>query len=330
MPQSGRFYPAGMLPFDDIRRLMPNFYLDVDKMMPYRHYPKHDFKRTDDTEMLIAQIQSRLSDNIRSVAREHDTYLSLTAGRDSRMLLAAARDGVARAEFFTYDDAKETVDLHVAKKIAAKYKLSWRALPATHSSPEALNQWQVDVGHCVAGAIWRHSPSFAQLGPGRVRMPGLGGEIGRCFYWRPHDRADSTLSPVDLLARMKLPTDDMSLWNMETWIKSIPAWLNAYDVLDLAYIEHRLGCWAGPALYGSDQYFAGQLVPFGDRYIIERMLSLPPEYRLQQGMARDIIRQAWPELLELLFNRYTGIRRYCSRHGMRSYARQLKRAMQRR
>jgi hypothetical protein len=245
------------------------------------------------------------------------------------MLLAADRDVLDYAQLFTYGEVRETQDIHIARQIAKQQDLSWQPLPLTHASAEDLEQWQATVGYCVAGAIWKHSPRFTGLKPGRVRMPGLGGEIGRSFYWRSHDRADSTLSPADLLTRMKLPTDDTSSLAMEMWCKSLPGWLNTYDVLDLAYIEHRLGCWAGPALYGSDEYFAGQLVPFADRYLIERMLSLPPDYRAKQGLARDLIARAWPELLRWPFNRFTGIRRYCSRAGMRYYARQMKRAVRR-
>ena len=328
MPESGKFYPAGMTPFQSIRRVMPNFFLDLETMSTYRHWPQHSFKRPDDTADLITQIQSRLSDNIYTVAQEHGIYLSLTAGRDSRMLLAAARGMLDNIKLFTYDSQRITVDIHIARQIAAKNNLSWRLLPSTLPSAQDLEEWQVNVGHCVAGSIWQHSKDFSQLTSTHMRMPGLGGEIGRSYYWQPYDRSDSIIRAPDLLLRMHLPTDTTSLRNVDDWLASLPSWLDTYDVLDLAYIEHRLGCWAGPSLYGSDPYFLGQLVPFGDRYLIERMLSLPPHYRQKQEMTRDIICEAWPELLSFPFNRYTGIRYHFSRTGMRYHVRRLKRMMQ--
>jgi hypothetical protein len=70
MPESGRFYPAGLTPFKGVTRLLPNHYLDLDRMTTYRHWPLHNFKQQSDTADLITQIYSRLSANIRSVTQE--------------------------------------------------------------------------------------------------------------------------------------------------------------------------------------------------------------------------------------------------------------------
>jgi len=327
MPKSGKFYPAGLTPFKSVLRLMPNFFLDLETMSVSRHWPQRNFKRDYENTNVIHQIVLRLGNNICSVAQAHDVYLSLTAGRDSRMLLAASRHKIDSIKFFTYDSKYMNVDLHIATKIAKKMRLSWSALPILPSSEQYLDAWQTDVGHCVAGAIWRHSQSFSQLLPGHIRIPGLGGEIGRCYYWRSHDQSDSMISAKALLQRMHLPTDFVSLQKVNSWIESLPSWLDAYDMLDLAYIEHRLGCWAGPSLYGNDQYFHGQLAPFGDRYLIEQMLSISPDYRQRQELVHDGIRVAWPELLSFPFNRYTGIRYHFSSSGVYHHLRQLKRAM---
>ena len=81
-------------------------------------------------------------------------------------------------------------------------------------------------------------------------------------------------------------------------------------ILDLTYIEQRLGCWGGPQHYGHPHSSALRLFPFCHRKIFELMLKLPYEYRQKQELTIDIIRQEWPELLSLPFNSFTGIRAY--------------------
>lgn len=325
MPQSCKFYPAGLTPYKGVHRLLPNHYLDLETMTPHRHWPMQDFKLKDDTDDLTFEIANRLRYNIKAVAEKRQLYLSLTAGQDSRMLLAAAPPSLReQMKFFTYAELSDTVDLHIAEKLAERFGLSWTPLPYESPTQSDMDNWHRDVGDSVSGAIAKHACRFGQLDPTRVRMPGLAGEIGRAYYWRKGDWGNVP-EDATLLERMKVPaTHKPTLERMEAWRKSVPLWLNTYDLLDLAYIEHRLGCWAGPALYGTDKYFAGQIVPLADRYIIERMMSLPPEYRMEQRMAPDVIRTAWPELLKLPFNRYTGVRRYLSRHGLMQCARWVK------
>lgn len=325
----GVFLPAGLTPYASVKRLLPNHYLDLETLQPKRHWPLHEFK-IETTDLWVEQIAERLAQNISAVVRRTPAYLSLTAGQDSRMLLAAARGVLDQVGFFTYQEDRPTVDMHIAERMAARFGLQWASLKSfapinSGAFASHLALWERDVGYCVKGAIHQHAPRFGWLSPSWVRMPGLAGEIGRAYYWRKGDDSTYGISARELLARMKCPATQSSIVAMEEWLKSTPLWMDLYDLLDLAYIEHRLGCWAGPALYGSDKYFAGQVVPMGDRYIIERMMSLPPEYRMQQRMAPDVIDYLWPELLAYPFNTFTGWRRFASKHALRQCARWAKR-----
>lgn len=334
MPRSGLYYPAGMTPTTNTHRLLPNFRLDMETMTTERYWPCVPFQNSDPRKT-VPQIMDKLSNTISAIV-QRESYFSLTAGRDSRLLLAAARKYRKAIKFFTYAEEHMTIDYHMAGKIAGDMHLNWSGMLVEQPCDEDLNRWQADVGHSVAGPIWRHSASFKYLAPDHVRVTGVGGEIGRCYYWRHGDqhcwhRGDQADTHVDakvLLDRMGLPTDKATLGAMNDWFLTLPKdMLSSFDILDLAYIEHRLGCWAGPSLYGSDRYFSGQIVPFADRDLIELMMSLPPEYRMAQRMVDDGIRLCWPELLDYPFNEYTGMRRYFTIEGVKGHLRSLKHAM---
>ena len=78
-------------------------------------------------------------------------------------------------------------------------------------------------------------------------------------------------------------------------------------VLELAYVEQRLSCWAGPGHYGN-RTSRFELSPFASRRLFSRMLSLPLDYRNAEQLTSDVFPQAWPELLDLPFDEFTGPR----------------------
>ena len=76
-------------------------------------------------------------------------------------------------------------------------------------------------------------------------------------------------------------------------------------VLDLLYLEQRVGCWATPQFYGHVTPMS-YMVGFNHRRIIESFLRLPFEFRFARNLPDAVIRNRWSELLDLPFNQFTG------------------------
>jgi hypothetical protein len=106
---------------------------------------------------------------------------------------------------------------------------------------------------------------------------------------------------------MKLPSSERLQEAMRAWLRELPD-LPFSTLLDFVYLEHRLGCWAAPHLYGAAP-FAVNLTPFSHRDIFDSMLRLPSAYRRGKALGGDIISATWPELTSLPYNDYPGIRR---------------------
>jgi hypothetical protein len=139
-------------------------------------------------------------------------------------------------------------------------------------------------------------------------LTGFAGEVGRAFYSRATDSETQKMSPAELLERMNLPSSDRLQEAMRAWLCGLPD-LPLSTLLDFVYLEHRLGCWASPHLYGAAP-FAVNLTPFSHREIFDVMLRLPSAYRRGKALSGDIISAAWPELLSLPYNDYPGIRHF--------------------
>jgi hypothetical protein len=141
----------------------------------------------------------------------------------------------------------------------------------------------------------------------RAWLTGFGGEVGRAFYWRAGDDPVRPPSPERMIERLNLPRDDRTLAAWRAWQESAPH-ADTFDLLDLAYIEQRMGCWAGPHMYGAAP-FAANLSVFVRRDVFTAMMRLPVSFRRDQKLAETMIDVAWPELGELPFQQLTGIRR---------------------
>jgi len=98
---------------------------------------------------------------------------------------------------------------------------------------------------------------------------------------------------------------DILVKEAANWLKELPT-ANLLEKLDLFYLEQRLGCWAGPSMYGpvGSRFLA---YAFNSRQIYDKMLSLPADYRRAGRLSKDLIRLKWPELLEFPFNEPLGL-----------------------
>lgn len=306
----GQFYPFGLTPDRAVGRLLPNHFLELSDFSCHRHWPRDGAMAGEgqgNPESTVVSLARKLRDNVGAMAEAFPLQMSLTAGRDSRTLLAAARPYAREVMFFTtaIPDAVAQLDCHVAEALAGRFSLSHRILPWQAPEPDELEAWQRRVGHCVAGRTWHSVRTLRQLDPDRVFLPGTCAEVGRAYYWRRADLERDGLGPDEALARLGLPRSPILVEAARGWLAELPA-SRRTEILDLLYLEQRLGCWAGPAQLGHLQ--ATRVMPFADRRVFSLMFRLPPDYRYRQRLPRDLIRVLWPDLDRLPFNREPGVR----------------------
>jgi hypothetical protein len=306
MPDSDSWYPSGLTPMKNVRRLLPNHYLDLERWLCVRHWPKpSDLQKSTDFGSTVQTVVKCLKKNIGAVSRQYPVQMSLTAGRDSRMLLACSREYLHRIKFHTGVWVPSGVDSEIGRQLARKLKLNHVTLRVKLAGKSELDDWQSRTGHCVSGEIWRIHPTSRKIDPQRAFLPGCAGEVGRAYYWREGDETLERITAHDILKRTKLPATGKILENTELWLGEISN-LGWNVILDLTYIEQRLGCWAGPLQYGQDGMHRARLFPFNDREIFKAILNAPVDPRRSQMLADDILASEWPELLDLPFNKLTG------------------------
>lgn len=307
LPQNDVFLIAGVTAKRNSKRLMPNHLLDVRDWRPERHWPRQhtDLSEEPDTRKAVKQIIHQLKQTIGAVSKKYPMCFSLTAGMDSRMILACAKEHLDNAKFFTFTAGKGTVDDHISELIAKRFNLNHSFLLTQQANDVEAASWLSRTGYHLSGSILRIHKSLYRLDADRVLMPGPAGEITRrIFLWRGKDSLTKPPKAKDLLTIYNIPAYPEVLQAMEQWLAGIKH-LSPLNQLYMVYIEQRLGCWMGPQQYGNNHSLF-EFSPFNDRKIFVAGLKLPIEYRKNKKFAFDLIQETWPELNDFPFNRYPG------------------------
>lgn len=296
------WFPSGLTAHHGISRLLCNHYLDLATMQPQRHWPKADFQWANDPVDHAVRIAELTKRQVSAAISAGRVVCSLTAGNESRFLLATLRDFVDSVDFVTVDSPGANLDTVMAEKIAHRFNLRHRVVPAKEATDEQQIAWQYATGHCVGGHNRRFHPSTAELSTYDYFVTGLGGEVGRAFFWGPGDHSEMLLTASGVAARFGLPRSEEVLAATEQWLRTVTPF-NALTQLDLAYLELRMSPWAFAQACPQDAYVK-QLNPMICRETYQLMLELPPQTKRDSAFLRDAIRQLWPELLDFPINRY--------------------------
>ncbi|HQR51697.1 MAG TPA: hypothetical protein PLZ79_00375 [Burkholderiales bacterium] len=310
IPYTEGMYPFAMTSRHGVERLLPNHFLDLGEWQAVRHWPREPLAETPDVDKAVAEIAVIVKRQIAAIATAVPSYLPLTAGLDSRMLLACARRVADRLELFTraIDDRNATVDCDTARRIARRFNLKHLTLPMVEATDRDLEEWMFRIAYSTSEIRGRQCATmYKQLPGGHAVIGGQAGEIARGYYWCEGDTEASVITPERLIDICICPRDDEPLARARAWLDSLPT-NNALRILDFFFVEQDMGGWAGILPYAEcDPGFP--IFPLCHRRVVEHMLTLPLSYRQSGRLARDIIEREWPELLEWPINQPIGATR---------------------
>jgi asparagine synthetase B (glutamine-hydrolysing) len=113
------FMPGNSTPYREINHLFPNHYLNLNKKVCYRYWPKDEYIPTKIEE--AAERCSHIVEGLMAAASNRfDLCLSLSSGLDSRLVLAGSRK-IAKKITFISEVKKDTSinhpDVEIPKKI---------------------------------------------------------------------------------------------------------------------------------------------------------------------------------------------------------------------
>jgi hypothetical protein len=268
-------------------------------------------------EKVLDRLETLLLTFLRRMpAGNRTTWVTLTGGYDSRVLLAAITK--ARMEVKTFTQDYRSIPVANEEK-SRSITLADRLLPVKLARQVGIDHVWVTGAHfdrAKAQFFDTHSSNnvvdiqrefyvrdqWRFLQPGDLIVGGLCFEIGRCYFWKK--LGDAPLPSVAAIANGYHERSDSSLCQgMREWLDWVEKTPHPdLDWRDRFYIEQRLGGWQSAREQSMDLVPAELLHPMNSHDAHALSLSVPVEKRATGRHQIDLVKRMAPQLLELPIN----------------------------
>ena len=288
----------------DVFRLLPNHYLDLKAWTTIRFWPQPgEFATWRNMTAAGNLAATALKSFVAAACDSFSIASTLTAGFDSRLILASCRDDISRCSFFTLDTGSR-VDREVSRKLSDLYDLNYKLIPLRPADDVEMAAWDRAVGDCMLEAPRRTHRTLLDLEDRNAIFTGMYGEVGRCRLYR-QDFLEINLKSLDarfVVDRLTLPAHPELLENIDAWLKGLAGQPNSV-ILDLAFHELKFGSWAMGQRPVTNSIKLN-LLPFAQRSVLDAFIGVSPNEKTTDALFWSLIEQLWPQVSQLPINKF--------------------------
>jgi hypothetical protein len=293
-----RYLPGLITPFKTLKPLIANNYLDLKTNKLVRFFPRGNIETNFHTQDISNQLATIFKSQARLLCANRDVSIAITAGKDSRVTLAAF-ENVKNATSFTFTNKKTnqfSADLQIGKQLAEVKGMQHQEFDL---SQYASNDFQNLLKQRSPFPVWSNAAQLYvdEFKPTTVHIRSTVSEIGRCFYNR--GRGSMEIS-AQRLAETFTQTEYSS---EESLTKIFEEYIHAtsfetknifnYDPLDLFYWEHRNSKWQNVLCHEAEAA-TDVFIPYNNREILKLLLSAPEEARRKSIIHLEMIKLMEP------------------------------------
>lgn len=295
-------WPGDAAPLKGLRRLLPNHWLDLNTGIAHRYWPNRELTAIG-VDAALERLRPLLTGIIEAATNRFDLALGLTAGLDSRLVLAAAKPVKDRISYITVRQSKMrdnhadvTLPGRLLERRGLKHEVIFAKVSMTPQFSHAFKQ-AVYLAHDHYGAD--AEAIFHRFGRCKSVLTGSGAEVGRCSFreWLSH--AEQHALTPSLLAKLQgMEGDPFALNHFERWLTDAHDHHNI-NLLDLFEWEQGHGSWLATTQLEFNIAWREIFTPYNCREVLTTMLSVNEEYRLPPNYAlfTTLIESLWPDLL---------------------------------
>ena len=299
---SSRTMPNDYTIWKEIKRLLPNHYLDVNRKCVIRMVNQNTAKSTLSSEQaaeITLPFIKRLAEYYMS---RFSVACALTSGRDSRAVLAVlgCRKDVPIYTMNHNEFAENTPDIVVPKQIAAHVDLNYHQIKDVELTDKDVAEADKLLGEgnyskrtlMLAHTINNHFGKYAVINGDII------GQVGKCSLHR--DIPLCFASPSYFLCKLHNYTKGAKI-ALKYWLYDIRKSEEKVNSFDLFSVENRMGVWAANEneIYNMvGQYY---LNVFNSRSIIYEWTRVDRKERKNSAIHIAIIKLLKPELLDIPF-----------------------------
>lgn len=290
--------------FKGVLHLMPNHFLDIRQKQVTRFWPWKPIENID-FNTAVETCSEILKGSITAISKRSKLAIAVTAGWDSRVMLAASKDISKEVTYFVSVKGTEKdnyFEVLIPKNLLKKLDLPFYIQKCDDDiEPEFKKMIENNVSMSrtylqKAKNIYKYHLDF----DGMISVNGNISEIGRVCI-RP---LIPTKMSGENLVKLYIFNygGNYFITQFNRWIDEIKIHCeqNNLNIYDMLYWEQRLGNWG--SVYPAELDIAiDQFSPFNNRLLLTTMLSVKekfrkfPDYKLHY----KIIQKLWPETLQV-------------------------------
>src|SRR5699024_7688434 len=312
-------YPGNLTPYARTKILTPNTYYWLTANVVRRFWPIVE-PAPRSVEDAAVELLEASTNAFRAMTEGRTVRLTLTAGLDSRTILAIALHSGVPFETYTYGNQyASTVDRLLAADLADEFGFEHTVLSNKAVDP-VVTERLIESHYSLHHSSWVASLQeyFSRRDDAAVLGNAL--EIGRSNY-TPQRRngaaAPAAAETMAALHHMKLGKEIHQqideYGHDQFWDESVCAFQSyihdtGFDVVagmldpfDQFYWEHRMPTWQGIAM-GERDFYGEPFIPYNSRRVFNAMLGAPFDSRRNDEAVLRMIEMVDPRLLKLPIN----------------------------
>jgi hypothetical protein len=284
-----------------LKKLLPNHYLDLSGLQN-RRIPVFSLNNFKCEEQIFNYVAVVLRNTFMSLADKYKLLQPLTAGWDSRVLLAASRYQIDRIRYYVFDESSGTSpDAWIPARLGKKLDLDFKILQPGVLRDDFIYKYKKEHIYprilAKTNHIQHHYDSNHMHNV--LNVNGNCAEIARCYYGYTSGKITPgvlfTFAESAIKAKFPYFRTKLQEWYDQALQYSADSGI---PMMDLFYWEQRIGNWH--ALWPFEQDFAlEEISPFNNRALLKALLMIKPQQRTtpRYHFIKRLIEYLWKDVL---------------------------------
>ncbi len=295
--------PYDITPYKQIKQLIPNHYLDVNRQSAVRFIntanEQKEISVEEATEIVLPMIEKLLC----FYQSRYKIYCPITSGRDSRVVLSFLLKSKENFSCYTIkhpEHSENAQDITVPVTLCKKVNIAHRMVADVTVSDVLKNEIDTLLGN---GSYSLRTLQIAQtiqtfFGDGAIINGDIIGQVGKCSLHRDIPAVFATPSYF----RCKLHNYSKGAkQQLKKWLNEIKSSGEKVNSFDLFSIENRMGRWASQSSTVYDTIGQITLNIFNSRSVIYTWTAVERKKRKKSQIHLELIRNTVPSLLDIPF-----------------------------
>lgn len=289
---------------DRFKKLLPNHFLDLNTQT-IEQLPIYNLEELNNSQLIELSVNLMRGTIESTVFHFDEIYQALTAGYDSRLVLAASFPFKENIKYFLFDRNNTSIsnDIKIAKMLSKKLGFKFETIKPKLISDSFKNEFENQFVISRDLSKHRNIQYFLEEKlPNAINISGDGGEILRNYRVAKH------FSSIDtLLKNLSYQKFKYNIDSLEQWYEKSKNFRDRYglEINDQFEIEVAMAKWA--AKWALEQDFSGveELTPYSNRRLIYSILlntKLEERSRPDFPIVKQLMETMLPNSCQIPFN----------------------------